>query len=473
MPCLNCISLRLRTPCTTVMIGSLRVPPGIPLLAALEWLDKNGAPAQSDWHRHKAVHVMQDPLPCLLQVADASVRPAPDGSLIKVCTSGNVYCVAKGRPDSHHQLAAVYRHVLGAARCEVACLNLYGDRLHAAELLPAVVAVGSVDVFGVLEPFQLPYGALRDATCIGVAPALEISIPAAYASDWWISFPHELLACLGGVSRFDHFPPQPGQSMSLTLTALSLPLQLTPAALQEWLRRLLVVAVLRQEEAAAKARGEACVLVEVQVVTCTIWHGGIPATFACADLSDLWVHASRLTYCNPHARVYSGPFAQTEATTVGQLESSSHCVHRNRHTGRLVVTFHPEIVGGGNKTEVQAALKSRLAQVCLEKGCALNEVNRAVGQVMQKAALSRLQEVLRGEVVEDQWSRLVDVFQVYGVQMPLGDDAAQRATKRIQVSALHQCCRPLWATSMPLPLSVSVIPALMLRVVEVRCSFRS
>ena len=239
-----------------------------------------------------------------------------------------------------------------------------------------------------LEPFLLPLGAVRDAACVQAAADLVIAIPDAFALDWWASFPRELLISLGCACVFENFPPLPGQPTLLSLTAHSLPLQLTPSALQEWLRRYLVIAVLRQEESAAKARGDPCVMLELQVVACTVWSGA--DVFTRADFQKLWTFASQVTDLQPGARVYSGPLPQPAQVSARALDDSFGKAHRNKRTGQMVLTFHPEICGGGGKTEVQPALKSRLAQVCLEKGCALSEVNRAIGQVMQKAALSSL-----------------------------------------------------------------------------------
>ena len=462
-PMLNCLSLRLRTLTTTVAIGSVRVPVGIPVQLALEWLAVPSGTQAPEWHRHKSEVVLADPLPCHLAVERASVRPACKGALLRLCSSDYMYYVAKDRPDSHHQLAMVYRHLLGTSRKAAACLNVYGDRVQHAEDLPSVTVLQPYDEFLLLEPFMLPLGAVRDAICVQATATLLIAIPEAYALDWWASFPQELLLCLGCACTFDHFPPPPGQPALLSLKAHSLPLQLTPSGLQEWLRRHLVLAVLRQEESAAKSRADP-----------RFRWSLAPCGQALCQRSALVLILRSCGGMWPGVRVYSGPFPQLPQATLRELDDSNAKVQRRKNTGRLVLTFHPEIWGGGSKTEVQAALKSRLAQVCLEKGCALSEVNRAISQVMQKAALSKLQDVLRSETVEEQWLKLVDVLQVQGIKLPLGDEAAHRAARRIQAAARRKqlfqqevtaadvvLAADFWVlpNSCPAPVLASIVPS--------------
>ena len=429
------VLLKLRTPALTGLIGILHVPPGVTLPPLLNWLSDDRVSLQDDWAQDQWELILTDPMPTHLQAYSATVRPAARGSFVRILTPNCIYCMIKGRPDSHFQLATIYRDILGAQQLELACLDLHGQRLHKAEDLPSVVLAIPVRDALRPEPLILPLGAIKESLLVEAAHSLVIAVPEAYALDWWVSLPNEIFHCLGIQCRLENFPPPAGEPSLLTFTALTLPMQLTHSAMLEWLRRHFVLAVLRQELRAAAQTATPCVMVEVQVVSTAIWEGCVPAHFSLQDVAHIWAAASDLVGLPTAARVFTGPLPHCPDVTLRELQDMPQHVARRRRAGRILLTIHPELIGGGSKVEAHAAIKAKLAQTCLAHGCDLSEVNRSIGQRMQKTALSKLQQLLRVESAEAQWQQLQDLLQTQGVKAPLGNEAAQRAAKRIQAAA--------------------------------------
>ena len=379
---------------------------------------------------------LPDPQACALQLLSCDVRPAQAGSFVRLLGPDRAWLVAKGRSDTYCQTAAAFWAFAGWEVCDTACFDVYGGRVHRLRDLPraCIVAPGAEGLL--CGTFLLERSALEACSGVNTDRGILLEVKGRYASDWWLTWPGHLLQPLGAHWQFDNFPTPESENLLIDIVFEPGPLHLAREDFPQWFRTLLFLGVLRDEVEVARRRFEPLVLVEVQICTLSVYVGVLPARLTFAFLEGLWRLACEVTCLPSSARVFSGVHPVAQGVSLGALLAGASRFHVRHGTRRLLLTVFPSARGGGGtKDEVMSAVRSKLAQTCLEQGCALQEVTRAVNQLVGKTALSKLQEALRLDSVPDRWLHLQALFQAQGVRAPASDEAANRAARRIQAAA--------------------------------------
>ena len=98
----------------------------------------------------------------------------------------------------------------------------------------------------------------------------------------------------------------------------------------------------------------------------------------------------------------------------------------------LVLTFHPAIQGGGAKVENGEWTSARVAALCLAKGCPLTATSAFVEQLLSKAGVSKVIQIVSSGAEPAKWDKLASLAQQHSVPMPLPTDGHARAADRAQ-----------------------------------------
>ena len=169
----------------------------------------------------------------------------------------------------------------------------------------------------------------------------------------------------------------PARSSALVLAATSpvhfslLPLAPCPAMSHSQLHLLQRVWLLRARLEELQATASATLCVEVAITNNLIWSGRLPPQTTLQTLELAWHQVSSTAQLPPAGRIFSGPFPHPPAATLEALHVAPSGVLRNRVTGRLVVTVHPELVGGGAKSDAKSWATSKVATACMKQGIEL------------------------------------------------------------------------------------------------------
>ena len=414
--------------------GLVLIDEGIPLRAVVECLGLQDCVVQQETEV-VAVQLCDSGQGHVL-LACHDTKPARPGQIVRILGPRHVLCIAAGQACTYCQLAAALWLMCAGEFRASACFDMFGGRISQLPAIPCVIVATDVADSVLTDSLQVSRSALEACACVSADAVIALVVHGGHAEDWWLSWPGHLLAALGAAWSFDNFPTPPNEYMTITVVPALDAFRLSVPDFPAWFRVLMFLGVLCHDDAEARRCHEARILVEIQVGCRTIYQGLLPARTTFAYLEGLWRLASEVMCLPPGARVLSGPHPVAVATSLGALLAGSSKYHRRHVTGNLLLTVCPSIIGGGGtKEDVQSALRSKIAQVCLEQGCALQEVTRAVNQLVAKAGLAKLQKVLRLETLPDQWLHLQTLFRTQGVRAPVTDAAADRAAKRIQAAA--------------------------------------
>ena len=132
----------------------------------------------------------------------------------------------------------------------------------------------------------------------------------------------------------------------------------------------------------------------VELDLISLWQGQLPATLQLSELEDMWRAASQATCLLPGSRVLSGHQPLAASITIGSLHGPDAAVRRNRASGRVRLSLHPEIRGGGAKTEQKDWAVAQLATLCLAQGLDLKATTQFAEQLACQTSQAKLHEAL-------------------------------------------------------------------------------
>ena len=174
--------------------------------------------------------------------------------------------------------------------------------------------------------------------------------------------------------------------------------------------------------------------VEVQVVTTRVWQGNLPMHMQLLDIENLWRQASQACILPADCRIFSGPFPCPCNATVGEVQAQqSPRVLIKR--GRLVLTVHPATVGGGVKVENGEWTGSRVASLCLSRGCPLASTTAFVDRILAVAGFSKVMAIVASGPEGKRWDALTALANQVEVPMPAPTNGIAKAADRAQKGA--------------------------------------
>ena len=382
----------------------------------------------------EATAVLQDSVDIDLSLAGHSTRQTASTEVISLLAPRYTFCANIRHPETFLNLSAAFTQLLLENKGVLTCTTVYGDQLTALEELPSLVLLHQTPAVELLPVLVLSASEVAAVTCICTGLPMVFAVPAFVAEAWWLSFPAPCLSLLGITTTWEHFPVPETEHAVLTLEKGIGPYRLPEDELQGWMRSQLVLALLRHDEQLAREQGTDLLRVEVQIDALTVWQGHLPDEFAPQDLLSRWTLAAEVMQLSPTARVYTGPFPIAPDVSLARGRANN-LFRRRASSGALLLSLQPEIRGGGTKDEVVRAVKVQLGHLCLGNGCGLNEVSSAIGQLVSKTGLPRLQALLRIASPDEQWRELQGLCHAQGVLLPTADHAAQAAAKKIQAAA--------------------------------------
>ena len=308
-------------------------------------------------------------------------------------TSGQCYVLHRGMPDLFQQLHQVFQQACSPPGHKVACFDVTGNRIrHAADMYGTVLVVPASSV-PPCSPVPFSLQALTDCRTCLQTDGLLVQASASAAVDVYLALPTHLLGALGWSTFFSAFPSCNSELLEAQLRQCSSSSGLHVDALRQWLRFLYFVGALRSmaSEALHDAQTAQVVQVEVYVIHALCWKGALPAQCTVAEMEAVWDLASYAASCHPAARVFSGPFPLPSHMTLRQCATSAEVkVFRTRYTSTFVLTIMPSCSGGGAKDDKVQVAKTRVAQVCLEQGYSLPEINKIGAQLVQQVPMAKI-----------------------------------------------------------------------------------
>ena len=174
--------------------------------------------------------------------------------------------------------------------------------------------------------------------------------------------------------------------------------------------------------------------VEVQVVASKVWRGRLPGRMQLVEIEGFWRRASHIALLPPACRIFSGPFPCPCSLAVGDVQSQQSPRVLVKQ-GRLVLTVHPAIVGGGVKVENGEWTGSRVASLCLSRGCPLAATTDFVDRILVSAGVSKVMAVVASGPEGKRWDELKALAEQQQVPMPVPTNGVAKAAERFHKSA--------------------------------------
>ena len=347
--------------------------------------------------------------------------------LALLLTDFQLFVVELHSARSWSQLLCVFR-AAAPAQDNLALFSSMGQRLSQVDdFQTCMIAVAEDEDFAIqplhsLVPYQHGLSLHRQG------PEVRLEVSSDVAAQVWLRMPFHLLYALGWSSSEENFPPHGGLPTTFVMVPCR-PVAMPPDLFHEQWRFWLIVARL---EALCQTALQNQLSVEVQVVARRLWEGQLPAETTLQTFSDFWNMASSTCGLLPGHRVFSGPHAQGTTVSLRDLKDSpTTCVIRR--TGRLLITFHPEIRGGGVKSDDLSWAQTRAASECLAQGIDLTRTTQFVDQLSAAVGAQRLSMTLQDSSATTKWKALADAAHV-AVPPPtnLPAKASLRAGKAMQ-----------------------------------------
>ena len=350
-------------------------------------------------------------------------------ALSKLCTvftPGRVYVIEALEAATWAQLLRIAQDI-EVDDCSMSLFTAYGQRLANQSDFEAVMVAVPEDPEIPVFPLLHLAAVLETLQLHSLAGGLALTAPADSAPGVWLGTPFHLLAAFGWRCDLHNFPPRQPEPVMLTMVPLPGTVCLSADRLQELWRVWLFVAKL-EEAQGHRGLMDGC-QVEVQIVARKVWTGKLPEALVLADVETWWSLASGACQLPPASRVFSGPFPQAPGVTVGHLRSAeSRCVRRK--SGDLLITVHPECIGGGAKADNANWIKTRAASACLTAGLDLERTTSFVDQLTTAAGVARLTTCLQGAQPQDRWHKMGALAEQVGVTCPTVSATAAGAVQR-------------------------------------------
>ena len=163
----------------------------------------------------------------------------------------------------------------------------------------------------------------------------------------------------------------------------------------------------------------------------TIWQGLLPPDLRFDDFELTWAIASQAVGLLPAARIFSGPFQVPGAATLGLCLKPDFKVFRRKPANALSVAVMPSLSGGGAKDDRLQTLKSKLAQIYLEQGYSLNDVNRVTSALLQQVQHAKFQQVVEVRPPQELWQQLQALMQANHIKEPAAGEVNARIAHRV------------------------------------------
>ena len=342
-----------------------------------------------------------------------------------VLTADSVYVMELSTPTTWSQLLRVFRDIEPGPG-ELAIFSACGQRLLCTDhFTTCMIAVPEADEI----PIQSLSGLAPHIPALSLTPSaagLQLNIQESAVIDCWMCLPFHLIAALGWESQETFaLQGQPGPlllDLSPRPDALHMPVDIMQDTWRIW-------CFVAQLEHAVASPPETGIDVEVQLVARRLWTGRLPGDTNLQAISHWWQQASQACHLLPGHRVFSGPHPKLDHLTLQDLKHNpATCVLRQ--SGRLLVTIHPELRGGGAKTETSNWAKTRAASLCLAHGVDLSATTTFVDQLAAAAGIQRLSMTLQEGPADGRWNALLDLAKQSDVPAP--------ALQNLQAKAEHR-----------------------------------
>ncbi|CAE7289892.1 Trdmt1 [Symbiodinium sp. CCMP2592] len=325
-----------------------------------------------------------------------------DGLCVALTAQG-AFVLEHSTPRTWSQLLRLFRDIEPGPG-ELAIFSICGQRLlHTDQFSSCIVAAPESDDLPILSLA----GIGPHVDCISVCRTtggLRLQAQATAVLDVWMRLPFHILDAIGWESTATFAPAgQPGPlvlDMRPRADMLHMPADILLDAWRVWM----FVAKLEHFSVPSTAPGAE---VEVQLVALRLWTGRLPASVTLAQISTWWQAAAVSCSYPPGHRVFSGPHPKVPETMLQEmLQDPSSCVIRR--SGRLLLTVHPELRGGGAKADAANWAKTKAASLCLANGVDLEATQQFVDQLAAAAGVQRLSQTLQDGPSTDRWNALLD-----------------------------------------------------------------
>ena len=405
---------------------TIRVPAGAPALRVFRHLGVAQYASMLPTHvfdclEDVSLHVPS--LPALHNQGFPAEAASQDG-LCTVLAPTAMFVVDMASPRLWPQLLNVFDSLTSDCE-ELCCWSPSGCRIRDAEDFgPCVVATTQASEAPDL-PMHLLAGVLPRMCEPQSEGEVRLECPASAAVDAWLGFPFHLAQAFGWQSSVFNFPPQDGVPMYIGLQPSQLghlPHQQLPRQIRLW---YLVALLDRQSSAAASPP----VNVEVQVDSHRVWWGTLPDSLVVEEVENWWEAVSLACKLPPGARVFSGPHPIPSGDTIADVrQQPKACVVRR--SGHLLLTIHPNCVGGGVKDENQHWAQTRAASLCLSQGLDLTATTNFVDAIAQKGSVPKLMQCLQALAEDTRWQQLCAYARELQIPVPATTNLVARAEGR-------------------------------------------
>ena len=345
-----------------------------------------------------------------------------------VLTQRHCYIVDGASPRTWSQLLRVFDDMHDGP-CELGAFSVFGQSLGTTNSFGSCIIASpqddDIDLHS-LSPLAAHVPSVRVSRCGNL---LTLRGRPEASCDLLLGVPFHLLEALGWASCVSLDDTSLRGAFVVAMWPDPARAQMPVHLLHEQWRLWLLTALL--EHTASRCPPDSGLLVEVQIVARTLWHGTLPATLRLDVLSQWWQSTSDACNLAPDHRVFSGPFPQ-EADADLQAIAALPGFKVIRKTGALLITVHPSFSGGGVKEENTLLAKTRTAALFLDRGIGLPETTVMVDSLVPKLGTAACLKALSTGDTASQWSSLQAAAKSVGVILPEGDNRAVRAAQRLQ-----------------------------------------
>ena len=376
-----------------------------------------------DYEQLRTLSIAVPSLPVLDGSGFQDGSAASEG-LCTVLASGGIYIVDMASPRLWPQLLNVFDAL--ADGCEdLCCWSPSGCRVRDAQDFGRCVIATTNAPEAPALPLHFIASVLPHLRTQHLVDEVRVVCPAAQAVDAWLGFPFHLAQAFGWSAQVLNFPPCSSAPMLINLQPAH-PAHLPSDRLPGQIRLWYLVAYL---DGRAAASGPAPVQVEVQVEARRVWWGNLPDSFVVDDLETWWHTVSVACDVAPGARVFSGPHPIPTGATVAEVrQHQKACVVRR--SGHLLLTVHPNCVGGGVKDENQHWAHTKTASLCLSQGLDLTTTTTFVDAIAKHGSTPRLMQCLQAATEDARWQQLCSYAKELQVPIPQTTSLVARAEGR-------------------------------------------
>ena len=365
------------------------------------------------------------------------------GPCATVLADGTSFVLPKQGSLAWSHVLAVGQHMQLQEGHELSLFDPAGARLQDLAQLPTLfLGIEEAEDSCWCEP-EFSYEDVKDLRLFPVAERLCWHVSPDKLDYFRLSFPVHLLRPLGWKWCEEKASVAP---FAVALSLCPLPDQLTLAA--DKLRHLIRVWLFRAQLAELTGWEHwplpfATHPVEVHVVARKVWGGRLPVNMHISSLETLWGAASVAVGLPEACRIFSGPERAGEDATVQCLRDGIAKVRLSRHTARPILTVHPEMRGGGSKTDTKEWAQAAVAKACLDNGLELSRTSTFAAKLVEQCTPKKLELALHEQPPLAQWEAIQDLAQQAGIAIPVASAAAAKAEARmLKAQASRKLPRP-------------------------------